>query len=304
MCQESLGRNTKMKYIDTDVMKKRMERRLCANSVAKWIFFAATVAILLVLLVLLVRIFSQGLPYFSWDFLTSFASRRAERAGILGPLVGSLMLMLIVIPVSLILGIGTAVYLEEYAKKNWFTRFIETNIQNLAGVPSIVFGLLGLTIFVNIFGLGPSIIAGGLTLTLLILPIIVVTAQEAIRSVPMQLAHASLGLGATKWQTIQKVVLPSALPGILTGSILALSRAIGETAPLIVIGALVFVNYLPSGFMDGFAAIPIQIYNWTIRPQEEFQQLAAAGIMLLLILLIAMNAIAVWIRDKFNHKQQ
>ena len=152
--------------------------------------------------------------------------------------------------------------------------------------------------------MGPSILAGGLTLALLVLPIIVVTAQEAIRAVPNHLAHASLGLGATKWQTIQKVILPSALPGILTGSILALSRAIGETAPLIVVGALVFVNYLPSGFMDGFAAIPIQIYNWTIRPQEEFQQLAAAGIILMLILLIVLNATAVWLRNKLNRKQQ
>ena len=274
------------------------------NTLAKWIFFGITLLILCILVILLVRIFSQGMAYFDWHFLTNFASRRAENAGILGPLVGSLMLMVVVIPIALILGIGTAIYLEEYAKKNWFTHFIETNIQNLAGVPSIVFGLLGLTIFVNVFGMGPSILAGGLTLALLVLPIIVVTAQEAIRAVPNHLAHASLGLGATKWQTIQKVILPSALPGILTGSILALSRAIGETAPLIVVGALVFVNYLPSGFMDGFAAIPIQIYNWTIRPQEEFQQLAAAGIILMLILLIVLNATAVWLRNKLNRKQQ
>lgn len=293
-----------MKHMDMEFMRKRMDRRLRLNSFAKWVFLSATVVILFTLLVLLVRIFSQGMAYFDWHFLTNFASRRAENAGILGPLVGSLMLMAVVIPVSLILGIGTAIYLEEYAKKNWFTRFIETNIQNLAGIPSIVFGLLGLTIFVNVLGLGPSIIAGGFTLALLVLPIIVVTAQEAIRAVPGQLSYASLGLGATKWQTIQKVILPSALPGILTGSILALSRAIGETAPLIVVGALVFVNYLPSGFMDGFAAVPIQIYNWTIRPQEEFQQLAAAGIIVLLVLLIVMNAIAVWIRNKFNQKQQ
>lgn len=287
-----------------EVVTNKMNRRLKMNTLAKWIFFGITLLILCILVILLVRIFSQGMAYFDWHFLTNFASRRAENAGILGPLVGSLMLMVVVIPIALILGIGTAIYLEEYAKKNWFTHFIETNIQNLAGVPSIVFGLLGLTIFVNVFGMGPSILAGGLTLALLVLPIIVVTAQEAIRAVPNHLAHASLGLGATKWQTIQKVILPSALPGILTGSILALSRAIGETAPLIVVGALVFVNYLPSGFMDGFAAIPIQIYNWTIRPQEEFQQLAAAGIILMLILLIVLNATAVWLRNKLNRKQQ
>ncbi|HJA42229.1 MAG TPA: phosphate ABC transporter permease PstA [Firmicutes bacterium] len=293
-----------MKQMNREVVTNKMNRRLKMNTLAKWIFFGITLLILCILVILLVRIFSQGMAYFDWHFLTNFASRRAENAGILGPLVGSLMLMVVVIPIALILGIGTAIYLEEYAKKNWFTHFIETNIQNLAGVPSIVFGLLGLTIFVNVFGMGPSILAGGLTLALLVLPIIVVTAQEAIRAVPNHLAHASLGLGATKWQTIQKVILPSALPGILTGSILALSRAIGETAPLIVVGALVFVNYLPSGFMDGFAAIPIQIYNWTIRPQEEFQQLAAAGIILMLILLIVLNATAVWLRNKLNRKQQ
>ena len=286
-----------MKQMNREVVTNKMNRRLKMNTLAKWIFFGITLLILCILVILLVRIFSQGMAYFDWHFLTNFASRRAENAGILGPLVGSLMLMVVVIPIALILGIGTAIYLEEYAKKNWFTHFIETNIQNLAGVPSIVFGLLGLTIFVNVFGMGPSILAGGLTLALLVLPIIVVTAQEAIRAVPNHLAHASLGLGATKWQTIQKVILPSALPGILTGSILALSRAIGETAPLIVVGALVFVNYLPSGFMDGFAAIPIQIYNWTIRPQAEFQQLAAAGI-------IVLNATAVWLRNKLNRKQQ
>ena len=293
-----------MKQMNREVVTNKMNRRLKMNTLAKWIFFGITLLILCILVILLVRIFSQGMAYFDWHFLTNFASRRAENAGILGPLVGSLMLVVVVIPIALILGIGTAIYLEEYAKKNWFTHFIETNIQNLAGVPSIVFGLLGLTIFVNVFGMGPSILAGGLTLALLVLPIIVVTAQEAIRAVPNHLAHASLGLGATKWQTIQKVILPSALPGILTGSILALSRAIGETAPLIVVGALVFVNYLPSGFMDGFAAIPIQIYNWTIRPQEEFQQLAAAGIILMLILLIVLNATAVWLRNKLNRKQQ
>ena len=293
-----------MKQMNREVVTNKMNRRLKMNTLAKWIFFGITLLILCILVILLVRIFSQGMAYFDWHFLTNFASRRAENAGILGPLVGSLMLMVVVIPIALILGIGTAIYLEENKKKNWFTHFIETNIQNLAGVPSIVFGLLGLTIFVNVFGMGPSILAGGLTLALLVLPIIVVTAQEAIRAVPNHLAHASLGLGATKWQTIQKVILPSALPGILTGSILALSRAIGETAPLIVVGALVFVNYLPSGFMDGFAAIPIQIYNWTIRPQEEFQQLAAAGIILMLILLIVLNATAVWLRNKLNRKQQ
>ncbi|GGE74058.1 phosphate ABC transporter permease PstA [Priestia taiwanensis] len=286
--------------INQEQVKKEMSSRLFKNNVYKALFIVATIFALAVLVILFYRIFSQGMKYFDVDFFTSFASRRPSEAGILGALVGSLWLLVIIAPLSIFLGVGTALYLEEYAKKNRFTRFIELNISNLAGVPSIVFGLLGLTIFVRGMNLGGSILAGGLTMSLLILPIIVVASQEAIRTVPKALREASYGMGATKWQTIRRVVLPAAIPGILTGSILALSRAIGETAPLIVIGALSFVNYLPSGFMDTFTVLPMQIFNWTSRPQEEFQFVAASGIIVLLIVLIVMNSIAVLIRNKFQ----
>lgn len=210
--------------------------------------------------------------------------------------------MAVIAPVSLILGVGTALYLEEYAKKNKFNDFIKLNISNLAGVPSIVFGLLGLTIFVRELSLGRSILAAGLTMSLLILPVIVVAAQEAIRSVPTHLREASFGMGATKWQTIYRVVLPAAIPGILTGSILALSRAVGETAPLVVVGLPTFIAFLPAGVLDTATALPMQIYNWTSRPQADFQSVAAAGIIVLLVFLIVMNSIAVFIRNKFQKR--
>lgn len=211
--------------------------------------------------------------------------------------------MAVVVPVSLLLGVGTAIYLEEYASKNRLTRFIQMNISNLAGVPSVVFGLLGLTIFVRILFFGNSVLAAGLTMSLLILPVIIVASQEAIRAVPKELREASYGLGATKWQTILRVVLPSAIAGILTGSILAFSRAIGETAPLVVIGIPAFVAFLPKNVFDQFTALPMQIYNWTSRPQEEFHFLAAAGIIVLLVILILMNSIAVWIRNRYENKR-
>ncbi len=210
--------------------------------------------------------------------------------------------MAVVAPVSIILGVSTAIYLEEYAKKNKLNDFIRMNISNLAGVPSIVFGLLGLTIFVRLMDLGKSILAAGFTMSLLILPIIIVAAQEAIRAVPNEQREASYGMGATKWQTIVRVVLPAAIPGILTGSILALSRAIGETAPLVVIGIPVILQFLPTGILDSFTALPMQIFDWAKRPQEEFQFVAAAGIIVLMTVLVCMNSIAVFIRNKFQKR--
>jgi phosphate transport system permease protein len=291
-----------MKLIDQKQVARRMSFRLQKNNIYKGLFIAATGFALVMLVVLLYRIFTQGIGYLNMDFLTNFASRSPERSGISAALWGSLWLISVVAPVSLILGVGTALYLEEYAKKNKFTQFIQINIQNLAGVPSIVFGLLGLTIFARALNLGGSILSGGLTMSLLIMPVIVVAAQEAIRAVPKSLREASYGMGATKWQTIRRVVLPAAVPGILTGSILALSRAIGETAPLLVVGALAFVNFLPRSIMDSFTVLPIQIYNWTSRPQEAFHDLAATGIIILLAVLIVMNSIAVLIRNKFQKR--
>jgi phosphate transport system permease protein len=291
-----------MKLIDHSKVVKNMAPRLLWNQVFKVIFFIATLFGLFVLGILLYRIFTQGSGYLSLDFLQNLPSRKPERAGIKTALIGTVWLVGVVAPVSLLIGVGTALYLEEYAKKNRFTDFIQVNISNLAGVPSIVFGLLGLTLFVRAFALGTSVLAAGLTMSLLVLPVIIVASQEAIRSVPKELREASFAMGATKWQTIIRVVLPAAIPGILTGGILALSRAIGETAPLVVLGLPLFIAFLPKTVFDTFTVLPMQIYNWTSRPQEEFHALAAAGIIILLIMLIIMNSIAVLIRNKYQKR--
>lgn len=291
-----------MNYLQEESVMKNMRGRLAKNKLYKSIFIAATSFAMLSLMVLLYRIFSQGLGFLDWQFLTSFASRIPENAGIKAALIGSLWLMAVVAPVSIILGVSTAIYLEEYAKKNKINDFIRMNISNLAGVPSIVFGLLGLTIFVRMLGMGKSILAAGLTMSLLILPVIIVAAQEAIRAVPKEQREASFGMGATKWQTIVRVVLPAAIPGILTGSILALSRAIGETAPLVVIGIPVILQFLPDSLFSSFTALPMQIFDWAKRPQEAFQYVASAGIIVLMVVLVFMNSIAIFIRNKFQKR--
>lgn len=291
-----------MNLVDKQVIQNRTLKRVAANRILKQLFSLAAAFGITVLMILLYRIFSQGVDYLDWSFLTSFASRFPEEAGIKAAIVGSLWLMAVTAPVSLVLGVGTAIYLEEYAKKNKFTTFIQVNISNLAGVPSIVFGLLGLTVFVRLLEMGRSILAGGMTMSLLILPIIVVASQEAIRAIPVEQKEASYAMGATKWQTIRRVVLPAAIPGILTGGILALSRAIGETAPLLMIGALSFIAYLPESIWSGFTVLPIQIFNWTGRPQEEFHLVASAGIIVLLFILLLMNSVAVILRNKFSNR--
>lgn len=291
-----------MKYIEHDIVVKRMNGRNAVNKLFKSIFLLATLSALLALVVLMYQIISQGVSHLSIEFLMNYASRFPAQAGIKAALVGSIWLMLVVAPTSIILGVGSALYLEEYAGKNRITTFIQMNISNLAGVPSVVFGLLGLTIFVRALALGNSILAAGFTMSLLILPVIIVASQESIRSVPGELRDASYGMGATKWQTIVRIILPAAIPGILTGSILALSRAIGETAPLIVIGVPVIIQFLPAGIMDTFTALPMQIYDWSSRPQAEFQQVAAAGIIVLMVVLLLMNSVAVFIRNKFEKR--
>ncbi|WP_409304854.1 phosphate ABC transporter permease PstA [Peribacillus sp. SCS-155] len=291
-----------MKFVDDSKVISHMRPRLSANIFFRTLFLIATLFGLLVLAILLYRILSQGLPYFDLQFLQSLPSRRPEAAGVYTALIGSIWLVAVVAPVSLFLGVGTAVYLEEYAPKNAITTFIQINISNLAGVPSIVFGLLGLTVFVRALSLGTSVLAAGLTMSLLVLPVIIVASQEAIRAVPKEMREASYGLGATKWGTIVRIVLPAAIPGILTGGILAFSRAIGETAPLVVLGIPLFVAFLPRGVLDTFTVLPMQIYNWTSRPQEAFHALAAAGIIVLLILLILLNTIAIIIRNKYQKR--
>ncbi|WP_346200663.1 phosphate ABC transporter permease PstA [Caldifermentibacillus hisashii] len=291
-----------MKLIDQEQVIRRMKPRLFRNTFFKYLFLLATGLCLIVLAVLFGRIFIQGLPYLDWQFMNSLPSRKPEEAGIYTALNGTIWLMVVVVPVTMILGVGAAIYLEEYAKKNRFTTFIQVNISNLAGVPSVVYGLLGLTLFVRTFAFGKSVLAAGLTMSLLVLPVIIVSAQEAIRAVPSSFREASNAMGATKWTTILRVVLPASLPGILTGSILALSRAIGETAPLVVLGIPLFLAFLPNSVFDEFTALPMQIYNWTSRPQDEFHALAAAGIIVLLALLIVMNSVAVMIRNKFSKR--
>ncbi len=250
------------------------------------------------LLTLLFDVVQDGLPWLDWQFITSFDSRFAQRAGLRAALAGTLWMMALTILFALPLGVLSAVYLEEYAGDNWFTRFIQVNISNLAGVPSIVYGLLGLQIFVRLFNLNRSILAGALTMVLLVLPIIIVAAREAIRAVPSSMRDASLALGATRSQTVRHHVLPYAFPGILTGNILAASRAIGETAPVLVIGALAYVATTPTGPLSRFTVLPIQIFNWTSKPQKDFHGLAAAGIVLLLVVLLSMNSVAIYLRQR------
>ncbi len=264
--------------------------------------FAATLIGLAVLGVLLVDVGRQGVPVLSWHFFTSLGSADAENAGFLPAILGSLWLLGIVLIVAVPVGIAAAVYLEEYANDNWLNRLIEINISNLAGVPSIIYGLLGLGVFVYIFGLGRSMLTGGLILSLLILPVIIIATREAVRAVPQSVREGAYALGATQWEAIRHHVLPQALPGALTGTILALSRAIGETAPLIAIGAVPYMTFLPEGLLSSFTAMPIQIYNWTGEPEEAFQNLAAAGIVVLMLVLLVSNAGAIWLRNKFQRR--
>lgn len=282
--------------------EKQIQRRVTKNKLAQGLFFTGTLFGMIVLAALLIRIFTQGIGYLDLDFLTNYASRRPEDAGIKAAILGTFWIMSITIPVSLILGVGTSIYLEEYAPKNKFTRFIELNLANLAGVPSVVFGLLGLTVFVRLLGMGRSILAGGLTMSLLILPVIVVASKEAIRSIPQEQYEAAYAMGATKWQIIRTVVLPAATPGILTGAILSLSRGVGETASILMIGAMTFIAYTPTSVLDGFTVLPIQIFSWASRPQAEFQAVAAAGSIVLLIILIVMNSLAIIIRNKYSKR--
>ena len=263
-----------------------------------------TVAGILMLGLLLYDVAADGFGKLSWDFLTSFPSAFPDKAGIESPLMGSLWLMAVCAGFIVPVGVATAIYLEEYANRDrWWNRFIEVNIQNLAAVPSIVYGILGLAFLVRgPLELGRVVLAGGLTLGLLVLPVVIIASREAIRAVPPSIREGSMALGATQWQTIRKQVLPAAIPGIATGVILALSRAIGETAPLILVGAASFVAFNPEGLDSAYTALPLQIFEWISRPQDEFKLLAAAGILVLLALLLSMNAVAIWLRNRYEQK--
>jgi phosphate transport system permease protein len=247
---------------------------------------------------LLYDVFHDGWRRLSWQFVRGFPSRFAASAGIWHALVGTIYVIGLTAVMTVPAGIGAAIYLEEYSKGGRLSRLIEINIANLAGVPSVIYGLLGLGLFVRGMRLGPSVLAGALTLSLLVLPVVILSTREALRAVPKSLREGSYALGATEWQTIQHQVLPSAVPGILTGLILALSRAIGETAPLITLGALTYVAFTPESIWSPFTVLPIQIFNWVSRPQAAFAENAAAGIIVLLVLLLSMNAVAVVVRDR------
>ncbi|MGV3509925.1 MAG: phosphate ABC transporter permease PstA [Sphingobacteriaceae bacterium] len=270
----------------------------------KFFAIACTFFGLIVLAVLLYDILSKGLTRIDWDFIVNLPSRRASRAGIYTALLGMVWVLVLTVIIAFPIGIAAGIYLQEYGKKNRLANLIEINIANLAGVPSIIYGILGLEFFGRIMGFGNSILTGSLTLSLLVLPLIIVSTREAIKAVPTSMREAAYGLGATKWQTIYSIVLPSSFGGILTGLILAISRAIGETAPLIVIGALVYVPFAPTGPLDEFTVLTIQIFNWVTRPQAGFVTNAASAIIILLLFTFLMNGIAVVLRNRFNKRNR
>ena len=280
----------------TPARMKHLRRRHAKERAFYVVCLLATALGVLLLAVLLCGIWRDGSGRLSLGFLSSFPSRFAQRAGIKSALYGTLWVIGLTGLISIPVGVAAAIYLEEFAKKGRLTGFIQMNIANLAGVPSIVYGLLGLALFVRWLSLGRSIIAGALTMSLLILPTVIIATQEALRAVPSSLREASFGLGATRWQTIRHQVLPAGFSGIMTGVILSLSRAMGETAPLLTIGALTYVAFVPTGPIDGFTVMPIQIFNWSARPQEEFHAAAAAAILVLLAVLLLMNSIAIALR--------
>ncbi|MCS3919402.1 phosphate ABC transporter permease PstA [Fervidibacter sacchari] len=295
-----------MEVVTAPKVEPEAVRRRRREVLIEWLFLvSAWVALLLtisVLLAILGKLFADGLTRINWQFLTSFPSRRPEEAGIFSAWVGTLYVMTLTAAIALPLGIGAAIYLEEFASRNWFTRLVELNISNLAAIPAIIYGLLGLQVFVRWFRMGESVLAGACTLAIMSLPVIIVASREALRAVPVSIREAALALGATRWQTVRDHVLPLAIPGILTGTILALSRAIGEAAPLVTIGALTFVAFLPKSPLDPFTVLPIQAYNWVSRPQPEFHRNAAAALIVLLALLLLMNSIAIYLRNRYQQR--
>ena len=281
----------------------QLRRRKMVGTVALGVFLAATLAALGILAVLVGDITKDGVSWLSWSFIRDLPSRRPAQAGIWPALIGTVWIMVLTAAFTFPIGVGTAIYLEEFGGRGRLSRIVEINISNLAGVPSIVYGLLGLAVFVELASMGPSVLAGALTMTLLALPVVIIASREAIRAVPDSLRQASLGLGATRLQTVWSHVLPAAMPGILTGTILALSRAIGETAPLIVVGAATYITFTPDGPTDRFTVLPLQIFDWISRPQADFHAIAAAGILVLLALLLTMNLSAILLRNYFRKNQ-
>lgn len=272
------------------------------DTVFKYFGVAATLFGVIILAIFIADIFIEGISRIDYKFLTGFPSRIPKRAGILPAIAGTLWIMCLTAFVAIPIGVAAGIYLEEYNKKNRWTSILEVNINNLAGVPSIIYGLLGVEIFARMMHLGSSLLTGALTLSLLILPVIIVATREAIRTVPKSIREGSFALGATKWQTIWHQILPASAGGILTGVILALSRAIGETAPIIVIGGLAYIRFVPNSPMDDFSILPMQIFNWISRPQKGFLVNAAASILILLLITFVMNGIAIYLRNRWQNK--
>ncbi len=282
--------------------RQRHGRSLVADTAFRTVMLVALGLAVVTLVGLITQVLVEGWPRLNLDLLRRFPSGRPARAGAQSAIFGTIWVMGVVAVTCIPVGLGAAVYLEEYADRTrWYNRLIEVNIQNLAAVPSIVYGILGLAFLVRGYAnLGQTVLAGGLTLSLLVLPIVIIASREALRAVPQAVREASLALGATQWQTIRRQVLPAAIPGIATGTILALSRAIGEAAPLLLLGALTFITFNPNGLDSAFTVLPIQIFNWISRPQEEFRVLAAAAIVLLLVMLLTMNSVAIWLRNRYR----
>ncbi len=283
-------------------MNRRMDINRVKDNIFRYFGIACTLFGLVMLGFFLFSVLREGLPRLNAQFFTSLPSRKPENAGILIPLLGTMWIMVLTSLVAIPLGVASGIYLEEYGKKNRLASLIEINITNLAGIPSIIYGLLALEVFVRILGLGKSLLAGSLTLALLILPIIIVATREALKAVPRTIREGSFALGATKWQTTWHQVLPAASGGIVTGVILAISRAIGETAPLIVIGAMLYITTVPTSPMDDFSVLPIQIFNWLSRPQKGFIINATAAIIVLLAITFLLNGIAIWLRNRWQQK--
>jgi phosphate transport system permease protein len=281
------------------VQPSNVAARKSRASVVQGLLFLVTALAMVILAVLIWDIASSGARWLSLDLLTNTPSRKPEDAGLRPALLGTLWVIGLTALFAFPVGVGAAVYLEEYAPNNRWTRLLKTNIANLAGIPSIVYGLLGLGVFVSLLALGRTVISGALTMALLILPVIIIASQEAIRAVPPSLRQAAFALGATRWQVARDHVIPAAMPGILTGIILSISRAMGETAPLLVVGAAAYVTFNPTGLTSKYTALPMQIYEWARRPQQDFQDLAAAAIIVLLVLLLMLNATAIYLRQRF-----
>ena len=288
----------------TQSFDRKAKLRKTQGAVFYVIFLGAVLVGIVGLVTLLVQVLIQGVPWLSLHLLTDYPSRHPEQAGLKAAIFGTIWIMGLTAAFTIPIGVSAAVYLEEYAPKNWLTTVLEINISNLAGVPSIVYGLLGLGLFVQLMALGKTVVAGAMTLTLLVLPIVILASREAIRAVPSTYREAAYALGADQWQVIRSVVLPAASPGILTGTILAMSRAIGEAAPIVVISGLVYLTFVPSGPLDRFTALPLQIFNWASRPQEDFRELAAAGIIVLLVVLLSMNAVSIVLRNRFQTRSE